>query len=171
MPKGRGAGARCDVVVASWPACGPASPAAEPVPGVPLAPAGRERHAGVLRPPGRSAAHRRERLRLRQPGARTASNYKLRRTPKKRDEWDVTLLILRHSRRTHSGQLHPLPVRRQLPVAPPMPSGLLRPPEFLERHGEIEVRLGVVGVEPQGRLVRGARLLQPARDRGRRCPC
>ena len=90
--------------------------------------------------------------------------YKLRRAPKKRNPATTTLLIrielqiesietrqfvsvVRH--RKLPRQLHPLAVRRELLIGPPVRPRLLRLPVLFQRHGQIEVRIGVGGIQLQ----------------------
>src|SRR5688572_33172688 len=47
------------------------------------------------------------------------------------------------------GQLDPFAVRRKLSVCLPMRPGVQRLAHLLERDSEIEVRVGVEGIEPQ----------------------
>src|SRR5438876_8723206 len=56
------------------------------------------------------------------------------------------------------GELDPLTLWRQLLVRAPVRPGVLRLAHLLERHGEIEMRVGVVRIEPQRLAVAGLRL-------------
>ena len=110
---------------------------------------------GVLHAPRGQALRGHDRVRSPTRGVRTASTTSC---AARRRSGTRTRLPLLSSVRKLLRQVHPFPVRRQLLVRLPVQSRLLRLPVLLQRHRQIEMRVGVGRIQPQRIAVTDARL-------------